>query len=109
MWVCEENHKLIGFAIGIQYSNIIGRIVMVAIETKHQQKKIGSFLLTQLLREFSERNLTTIELEVKTTNQKAISFYKKNHFKIVELIPHFYQNGEDAYLMRSTVFPHTDD
>jgi ribosomal protein S18 acetylase RimI-like enzyme len=108
MWVCEESHHIIGFAIGLAFTDHIGRIVMIAVHPPHQRQKIGSTLLAQLLGEFREKDLTIVELEVKTTNQKAISFYKEHQFTIVERFPHFYQNGEDAYLMRLKVSPHGD-
>ena len=109
MWVCEDNHTIIGFAIGIEHTSIIGRIVMIATLPQKRRQGIGSTLLTRLLSQFSQRQLYTIELEVKTTNLPAILFYKKHHFDIIENFPHFYQNGEDAYLMKLILSPHTYD
>jgi ribosomal-protein-alanine N-acetyltransferase len=108
MWVCEDHQHLIGFAIGIEYTETIGRIVMIAGLPKYRRKGVGSALLNQLMEEFKHRHLTIVELEVKTTNKQAISFYQKHQFEIIDLFPSFYQNGEDAYLMRRQVFPHTD-
>ena len=45
-------------------------------------------------------NIKQVELEVRTTNTAAINFYKKQGFVIIETIPKFYQNGEDACAMR---------
>jgi len=109
MLVCEHSHHIIGFAIGLPYTEHIGRIVMIAVHPSHQRRRIGSTLLKELLKEFRDKQLSIIELEVKTTNQQAIFFYKKHHFEIIELFPHFYQNGEDAYLMRLKGSPHIDD
>jgi len=41
-----------------------------------------------------------VELEVRTTNTVAIGFYKKHGFDVVDTLPNFYQNGEDAYTMK---------
>jgi len=105
-WVCEYKQEIIGFIIGIQFQERVGRILMIGIEKAYRKKGIAQSLLKQILIEFQKRFLTTIELEVKTTNTKAIKFYQKNQFKIEEKIPHFYQNGEDAYLMKRVLPTH---
>jgi len=49
------------------------------------------------------RNIKQAELEVKKDNKQAIKFYQKHGFEIVETISKFYQNGEDAYIMRRMI------
>ena len=105
-WVCEFKQEIIGFIIGIQFQERTGRILMIGIEKAYRKQGIAQMLLKQILTEFQKRFLTIIELEVKTTNKTAITFYQKNHFKIEERIPHFYQNGEDAYLMKRVLPTH---
>ena len=97
--VCEFQDKIIGFIIGIRFQENTGRILMVGIEKSFRRQGIAQSLFKELLKEFREQFITTIELEVKTTNYDAICFYQKHHFKIVEKVPHFYQNGEDAFIM----------
>lgn len=99
-WVCEYQQKIIGFIVGVRYYENSGRILMIGIQPVFRKKGIAKSLLKQLLKEFQKQFITTVELEVKTTNQSAITFYEKNDFKIVDQLKEFYQNGEDAYLMR---------
>jgi ribosomal-protein-alanine N-acetyltransferase len=73
---------------------------MLAIVEKHRRQHIGSALLQQFLKEMRLQNIKHIELEVRIKNNEAVSFYKKYGFDVVGLIPNFYQNKEDAYLMR---------
>jgi ribosomal-protein-alanine N-acetyltransferase len=54
----------------------------------------------RFLNDMRRHEITEVELEVRTTNHTAIEFYKKHSFSIQETLPRFYQNGEDAYLMR---------
>ena len=49
------------------------------------------------------RNINEVELEVRTKNVAAIGFYKKHGFKITDTVKGFYQNGEDAYIMRKII------
>ena len=44
-----------------------------------------------------------VELEVRTTNQGALKFYIKQGFIVQEKLYQFYQNGEDAYIMRKVL------
>ncbi|MFO8078555.1 MAG: N-acetyltransferase [Thermoplasmatota archaeon] len=106
--VAEENHKIIGFAIGIKQNSNQGRIVMIGTQTTKQKKGVGSLLLQKLLSYFVSIQVQFIELEVKTSNTNAVRFYQRHHFKIIETIPQFYQNGESAYIMRRICFPGRD-
>jgi len=98
--VAELHHKIIGFLVGVKTQPNIVRIPMLSVNETYQRQGIGSTLLNQFQKEMQLQNIKLIELEVRTDNIKAISFYKKHNFKIIETIPKFYQNGEDAYLFR---------
>ena len=73
---------------------------MISVSENNRRRKIGSNLLKNLLKKLILQNIKQVELEVRTDNFAAISFYKKNGFFIKEMISNFYQNGEDAYNMR---------
>ena len=105
-FVCEFQGKIIGFAIGIQFQEKTGRVLMIGVEKVFRRKGIAKSLLQQLHIEFQQKDFTKIELEVKTTNYGAIQFYQKHQYKIVEKVHHFYQNGEDAYIMELQVQYH---
>jgi ribosomal-protein-alanine N-acetyltransferase len=99
-WTAHHYQRLVGFIIGIPFSEDFAKILMIGVKPEERKKGIGSRLLIKLLNEFTKRNITLIELEVAVSNEKAISFYENHHFKITEKYPHFYQNGEDAYIMQ---------
>lgn len=101
--VAEQNHKILGFIVGIKTENHTARILMLAVLEEYRRKKIGRKLLNKLIQEFINLSIKIVELEVKTENQKAIDFYIKNGFKIAETIPNFYQDGKDAHIMRVSI------
>ncbi len=103
LWVAENLNKIIGFIIGVKISEEKGRILMLSIAEKNRRENIGTALLKSLLKELVQHNVRHIELEVRTDNKKAIQFYQKQGFKIVETIKNFYQNGEPAYLMTTII------
>ena len=98
--VAEQHHKIIGFIVGVKITQDTTRILMLAVSEKYRRQNIGSMLLTKFLEKTLEENIKQISLEVKTDNEKAIKFYQKHGFKITDEIQGFYQNGEDAYLMK---------
>lgn len=99
-WTAHAHQKLAGFIIGIPFSDDYAKILMIGVLPSLQKKGLGSMLLQQLLTELTTRNISTIELDVAVNNNKAICFYQKHNFYIVERLPCFYQNGEDAFVMR---------
>lgn len=99
-WVCEINHKIIGFIVGVKLNNEIAKILMISVSNLYQNRSIGSKLLTTFLSEIILYNIKKVELEVKKTNLKAINFYKRFGFEIVEIIKEFYENKDDAIIMR---------
>jgi ribosomal protein S18 acetylase RimI-like enzyme len=73
---------------------------MLSVNDNNRKQGIGSALLWQFLSEMKNHQITQVELEVRTTNQGALEFYKKQGFILREKLQQFYQNGEDAYSMR---------
>ena len=101
--VAEKHHKIIGFIVGMPTSLENARILMLSISEAQRRQNIGSELLKQFLIEAAQQNIENIELEVRTDNTKAIKFYEKHGFKIIDKLPKFYQNEEDAYTMKKTI------
>jgi len=99
-WVCEINHKIIGYIVGVKLNNEIAKILMISVSNLYQNRSIGSKLLTTFLSEIILHNIKKVELEVKKTNLKAINFYKRFGFEIIEIIKEFYENKDDALIMR---------
>ena len=101
--VAEKHHKIIGFIVGVPLNNKTVKILMLSILESQRRQNIGSELLKQFIVEAVLNNIKKIDLEVRTDNNKAIKFYQKHGFKIIDKINNFYQNQEDAYTMRKTI------
>ena len=99
-WVCDINHKIVGFIVGVKLNDEIAKILMISVSNLYQNRGIGSKLLTTFLSEIILHNIKKVELEVKKTNLKGINFYKRFGFEIVEIIKEFYENRDDALIMR---------
>ncbi len=99
-WVCEKNHKIVGFIVGVKTNSEIARILILAVLKEYRRQGIGNILLKNFLREVAIENIKHVELEVETKNKSAIEFYMENGFEIIDILIKFYQNGKDAYAMR---------
>ena len=99
-WTAHQYQRVIGFIVGVPFTNDFAKILMIGVDPLMQRKKVGSLLLQRLLTEFRDKQISIIELEVAVSNAKAIKFYQKHNFVITEEFSNFYQNGEDAYTMR---------
>ena len=97
--VAEKDHKIIGFLIGVPMKPEKGKILMLSVPENYRRQGIGSKLLSEYTRSIVNKNIKTLELEVRVDNKKAIKFYEKCGFKKKKKLVKFYQDGEDAYTM----------
>ncbi len=104
--IALKHHKIVGFLIGVKTHDSIAKILMLSVNENHRKQGIGSALLINFLQEMLLQNIRLVNLEVRTNNKIAITFYKKHGFDIQETITGFYQNGEDAHSMRQVLQMH---
>jgi len=97
--VIELENKIIGYGIALLLPGNKGHIVSIAIDPDYRNHKYGENLLTQLILELKIKDINALELEVRVSNEIAQKMYEKFNFKIKEIKRHYYENGEDAYLM----------
>ena len=95
----RHNESFVGFIItkrNEEEKNI--HIMSIAIYQYYRGKSLGSKMIDLVKKTFPEKNIT---LYVHTTNNRAISFYKKNDFLIMNTKKDYYHNLEnnDAYTM----------
>ncbi len=98
-FVAKINGDIAGY-IGVR--NIIdeGEITMVAVEETHRGKNIASLLFEKLIDYEKMIGTRRINLEVRESNLKALSLYKKHGFIINGLRKNYYSKPvENAVLM----------
>lgn len=101
--VAENYHKIVGFIIGVKNKKDTVRILMLAVDKKYRRQKVGTHLLKSFVEKILKENIFKIELEVRTDNETAISFYKKHGFEIFKEVSNFYQNGESAFILKKNL------
>ena len=76
-----------------------GEILDVAVRGDCRGVGIGRLLVTEALRLFRERGALRVFLEVRVSNEAAISLYRSIGFRESGRRTRYYENGEDALLM----------
>lgn len=108
--VAEENGEVIGYImcrIEVGLSNFglggllkKGHVVSVAVMPEHRRKGIAEAIVkTAMGRMQTAYNAKQCYLEVRTSNEPAITLYKKLGFEVTRTIHGYYADGEGAHVM----------
>ena len=101
--VAEEEGTIIGFA-GVMMVLDEAELTNVAVMKNHQKQGIGRFLIESLMRLLAELEVDILHLEVRVSNDKAISLYRQIGFEDVGMRHNYYEEpNEDAILMRREI------
>jgi len=77
-----------------------GHVISIAVLPEYRRKGIASTLLKKALNILkNEYGCEEAFLEVRTSNNQAISLYEKLGFDKVDVAKRYYVDGEDAYVM----------
>ncbi len=100
-----------GFIVGMSDQAVAGficggitgegeaRILMLAVDTPYRRNGIGTGLITLFEQEAAKVKVNRIKLEVRVDNDEAIRFYRNHGYSISSLLPSYYNDGSDAYVM----------
>jgi ribosomal-protein-alanine N-acetyltransferase len=94
--VAVEGSRVVGYII-FEYGRR-GLIVSMAVRTDGRRRGVGTSLLLEALLRLSKR-CSEVTLQVGVTNIGAQRLYRALGFSILKVLPGYYADGEDAYLM----------
>ncbi len=98
-FVGVENGKVLGY-IGVSCVVDEGYITNVAVFPEYRKKGVGTALLERVFSLAKDEGLSFVSLEVRVSNNTAISLYKKLGFKQEGIRPKFYRDpDEDALIL----------
>ncbi|MBQ8716649.1 MAG: ribosomal protein S18-alanine N-acetyltransferase [Clostridia bacterium] len=81
-----------------------GQITNIATHPDHRRQGLAAKVLAALLEEARARGIVSVTLEVRASNEAAISLYQKFDFSVVGKRVRFYtQPTEDALIMQCTL------
>jgi ribosomal-protein-alanine N-acetyltransferase len=106
----ELNNPYARLAVAEQAGQVIGyfccwlvadevHILDVAVHPDYRRCGIGRLLLQNILTKARQNGACSASLEVRVSNQPAITLYQALGFQQVAIRRRYYKNGEDALLM----------
>jgi ribosomal-protein-alanine N-acetyltransferase len=107
--VAEENGVIAGYImsrieVGLSnygFGGLVkkGHVVSIAVLPQHRRKGIAQSVINKAIEGMQYYKSKQCFLEVRVTNDIAISLYKKLGFEITRTLTGYYSDGEDAYVM----------
>lgn len=101
--VCEGREGIHGFLLGVIERAYEARILILAVDENARGRGIGARLVRLFEERFRTRAIRRINLEVRVSNQTAIRLYERLGFEKRKILPKYYADGEDAYLMTKLI------
>lgn len=97
--VAEEGEEILGYC-GVIMAADEGDITNVSVKKEVQGKGIGTALLKELIIQTGNKGVATLFLEVRESNQPAITLYKKQGFVPMGVRKNYYTDPvEDGITM----------
>lgn len=78
----------------------LGHVTSVAVLQEFRRLGLAKSLMSQLHHHLQHHGVQSCGLHVRVGNQAAVSLYQRDGYEIAQIIPSYYQDGEDAYFMR---------
>ena len=98
--VAVDNDMVVGY-VGSQTVLDGSDMMNIAVHPDYRKQGIGTGLILELIRELSLRGSHSLMLEVRTSNEQAISVYSKLGFSEIGRRRNYYRNPkEDALILR---------
>lgn len=94
--------KVDGRVVGYVVSTIRGRVAHVlslAVHPRFRRRRVGETLLLKTFEAMTGK-VSSIELEVRKSNAAAQRLYEKAGFKASSTVKAYYNDGEDAVVMK---------
>jgi ribosomal protein S18 acetylase RimI-like enzyme len=98
--VLEEDGTIRSFLmLDIDRRRKTATLVTLDVLSRFRRQGDASALLSRSEEILASHGVTTYRLQVDTTNNAAIAFYRKNGFETVRLLRNYYTGGRDAWEM----------
>lgn len=98
IYLYEDEDSAAGF-IDLWITFEQAQIANIGVLPEKRRKHIGSDLLAFAIKKAISENCETISLEVRISNSSAVALYEKFGFTRAGTRRHYYEDGEDAWLM----------
>jgi ribosomal-protein-alanine N-acetyltransferase len=95
-YVYVADGKIIGYIITCIEGNA-AHVISIATDPQYRRRGVGKSLLCTALSLLAKGEVQEVFLEVRVTNETALSLYRAAGFEVVEVLKNYYSDGEDGY------------
>ncbi len=100
-WVALDDKRVVGYC-GILLLNDFADITTIAVAPEFRKHGLGTAMVKMMATHAIERGAARMLLEVRTTNDNAINFYKRFGFEVIAERPNYYGPNLNAYVMEQS-------
>lgn len=98
-YVLEADNQIVGY-VGVWLMYEQAQITTIGVDPAYMRRGLGRMMMQEMIELAMNQGCEKMSLEVRVSNQKAISLYESLGFETVTIRKDYYQdNHEDAYLM----------
>ena len=100
--VATDGESVVGYVVADLIPNHgtpLGHIKDIAVHPDRRGEGLGSTILDRALCILEANGAATVKLEVRASNDAAISLYQNYGFEYLRTIPRYYDDGEDALIL----------
>jgi len=106
LWVACAGNQVVGYCLMIWRKNGRGwRLYSLAVDKSARGRGIGTLLIRTAIADAADAGAQSMSLEVSVTNASAIELYASFGFSQVDRRRRYYDNGDDAWVMRLELSP----
>ena len=97
--VVESAGEVLGFIVAQATRRGVGHILTIDVPAASRRIGIGSKLLSTAEDRLRAAACHSVMLETAVDNSAALAFYKRHGFSVMKMVPRYYSNGVDAFVM----------
>jgi ribosomal-protein-alanine N-acetyltransferase len=101
--IVTPNGQMVGFVFVITDEGGAGHITTIGVAPEHRRRGLANKLLRHAEEALQKRYVTTVMLEVRVSNIAAQNLYREFNYSITQRLLHYYNNGEDGFLMMKSL------
>ncbi|MBZ5570570.1 MAG: GNAT family N-acetyltransferase [Acidobacteriia bacterium] len=90
---------IVGFIVAEASRRGVGHIISVDILPENRRSGLGSTLLATAEDRLRAADCHAVTLETAVDNTSALAFYKRHQYSVTKIIPRYYLNGVDAFVL----------
>jgi ribosomal-protein-alanine N-acetyltransferase len=98
----DDDESVVGYVVANLVPNhgrAFGHVKDIAVHPDYRSEGIGADLLERALTVLGARGAQSVKLEVRASNERAVSLYRNFGFEYLRTMPRYYDDGEDALIL----------